>query len=172
MVFRGVMSILCGWSILYLEKILAKIKQLEHLLYLNEYAVERTNAFALIWTTASGSITKVNRYAASRLGYTKQELLAKTIFDITPDHTPTKWQDLLEKLKKDKSLVYFTQQRRKDGSLVDAVVYLQYLWTKNEHYQFAFVCDTFHCPSMDGDHTKTTPCGRPALPSATQILAS
>lgn len=170
-VFRLVMTGLCITGAGYYEKVMRKVQQLERLLYLNEFAVERTKAFAMMWTDEEGHLIKVNRHAAERLGYTKAELLSRTIFDITPSHTLEKWKQLLSKLKEKDSLIYATMQRRKDGTNVEAIVYLQYLKTKTDQYQFAFVCDAFHCP-VGGHQGDVAPCGKPTLATLEGILAS
>lgn len=170
-VYRLVMTIFCIIGAVFFERTMEKLGQLERLLYLNEFAVERTKAFAMLWTNEEGKLIKVNRYAAERLGYTKAELLGHTIFDITPSHTLEKWKQLLSKLKEKGSLIYATTQRKKDGTEIDAIVYLQYLKTKTDQYQFAFVCDAFHCPVTHNVGT-TPPCGKPSLAKFETVLAS
>jgi PAS domain S-box-containing protein len=170
-VFRVIMTILCSCGAAYYERVMQKVQKLEKLLYLNEYAVERTKAFALLWTDENGNLIKANQYAAERLGYTKAELLSRTIFDITPSHTLEKWKQLLSQLKEKGSLSYATMQRKKDGTSIDAIVYLQYLKTKTDQYQFAFVCDAFHCPVPNSRHP-ISPCGKPVLPTFETLVPS
>ncbi len=165
--FRGIMTAISIFGAKYFESTMQRVRRLEQQLYLNEFAVEHTKAFAMMWTNANGQIIKVNQYAASRLGYTKSELLAMSLFDITVDHTKEVWDKLLSKLKKQGSLTYVAKQRRKDGTLVDAIMYLQYLKVKTDQYHFAFVCDAFHCPTGAGGNS---PCGRPSTPTLDQLL--
>lgn len=176
---RLVMSVLCVFGARYFEMVMRRVAKLEQQLFLNEFAVENTKAFGMLWTNAEGRIIKVNHFAAERLGYTKQELLSKTLFDITEGHTPEVWQQILTKLKKEGSLKYAARQRHKDGHLVNADFYLQYLLHKTEQYQFAFVCDAFHCPSCSPDSSVETtpdgiraPCGRVISRSLDQVLKS
>lgn len=167
MLFRGSMAVISVFGAKYLEGVMQRVRRLEQQLFLNEFAVEHTKAFAMLWTNAAGKIIKVNQYAADRLGYTKNELLAKSLFEITVGHTPDVWSKLLNKLKKEGTLTYLAKQRRKDGTTIDAVMYLQYLKVKTDQYHFAFVCDAFHCPASGGAHP---PCGMPASPTLEQLL--
>lgn len=170
-VFRLLMTGLSIAGASLFERTMKKIQRLENLLYLNEFAVERTRAFAMMWTDETGKLIKVNQYAAERLGYTKAELLSRTIFDITPSHTLEAWQRLLEKLKEKNNLIYATTQRKKDGTSIDAIVYLQYLKTSTDQYQFAFVCDAVHCPVVRPGIDET-PCGRSPLPTFEKLLGA
>lgn len=168
-IFRSSMAVVCMFGTKFLERTLHRVHKLEQQLFLNEFAVEHTKAFAMLWSNAEGRIIKVNEYAADRLGYSKAELLKKTVFDITVGHDTKVWEQLLTKLKKDGNLTYAAQQRKKDGTLIDAVVYLQYLKIKADQYQFAFVCDAFHCPVPSHCPEKSA-CGRPSIPSLAQVL--
>jgi len=167
-IFRSIVVALSVMSARYYEKTLSRVRQLEQKLFLNEYAVEHTKAFAMIWADETGEILKVNEFAASRLGYTKAELLNRTIFDITADHTLEKWEKLLAKLKNKAELTYQTKHRRKDGTSVDAVVFLQYLKTRGEHYQFAFVCDALPCPASFCNGQ--APCEKVSMPTIDSVL--
>ena len=166
--FRTVMTVVSVLGAKYFETMMRRVRRLEQQLYLNEFAVEHTKAFAMMWTDASGRIIKVNQYAASRLGYTKSELLNMCLFDVTVDHTKESWERLLSKLKKQENLMYSTKQRKKDGTLIDAIMYLQYLKVKTDQYHFAFVCDAFHCPVSTGP--TGSPCGKPSIPTLDQLL--
>lgn len=169
MLFRSSMTIVSVFGARYLESVMQRVQRLEQQLFLNEFAVEHTKAFAMLWTNASGRIVKVNQCAADRLGYTKAELLTKTLFEVTVGHNQEVWHHLLSKLKKEGSLTYSTKQRKKDGTLVDAIMYLQYLKVKTDQYHFAFVCDAFHCPATSSAAAHP-PCGKPATPTLDQLL--
>lgn len=149
------------------NKVMTRVHKLEQQLYLSEYAVENTKAFAMFWANETGRFIKVNRYAAAKLGYTKEELLQRSIFDITPDHTLAKWQKMLSGLKEKGSVAYATKHRRKDGTEVDCIVHLQYLHTRGNQYQFAFVCDAFQCPIATASHP---PCIKSSLPTIDDFL--
>ena len=160
---RGVMAGICLFGAKQFEKIMSQLHRLEEQMYLNEYAVEHTKAFALLWTNDKGKIVKVNDYAADRLGYTKEELLHRTVFDITAECDFNVWTTMTSKLKKQGNLTYLIKQRRKDGKVIDAVMYLQYLKINNDQYQFAFICDAFYSP-VPGSKLENL-----AIPSLSQL---
>lgn len=164
--FRAMMTLLSVLTTRYFETAMQRMEKLEQQLFLSEYAVANTSAFAMFWTNAEGKIIKINHHAAERLGYKKHELLGTSLFDITPGHTPEIWQKLLAKLKKEGKLTYSTKQRRKDGSFVNVDVFLQYLLIKTDHYQFAFICDTFHDLNDPDQHN------RPIVHTLNEILAA
>ena len=148
---RTVMSVGCVLGTMIFEQGMLKLRRLEQQLYLSEYAVENTSAFAMLWTNETGKFLKVNKFAAEKRGYSKQELMSISLFDLCPDHTLEKWKALLSKLKNSGGgATYVTQHRRKDGTFVDSIVYMQYLHTQGNHYQFAFVCDAANTVDMAG----------------------
>lgn len=167
--FRIMMTLFSVIGAKFFEVTMERVDKLEKQLFLNEFAVENTKAFAMLWTDETGKIIKVNQHAAQRLGYTKAELMAKSLFDITVGHTQEVWNLLLSKLKKQGNITYYARQRRKDGTEIDAAMFLQYLKVKSDQYQFAFVCDAFHCPA--DDLSTPAPCGRAVTPTLVQLLA-
>jgi hypothetical protein len=46
----------------------------------------------------------VNNIASQRLGYSTEEILSMTVFDINPEFTPEKWQEYWDSLKQNKVL--------------------------------------------------------------------
>lgn len=164
--FRAAMTLFSAATAWYFERSMHRMEKLEQQLFLSEFAVANTSAFAMFWTDAKGSIIKVNTHAAERLGYKKHELMGTSLFDLTVDHTPETWNKLLTKLKKEGKLTYSTKQKRKDGSFVNVDVFLQYLMVKTDHYQFAFICDTFHDINDPDRHN------RPVIPTLKEVLAA
>lgn len=167
--FRMGMLLVCMFGGKLFERTVARLQAVKKQLYLSDYAVENTRAFQLFWTNEKGEFIKVNKYAAERLGYTKQELLSMKVFDVSMNITPALWAELRETLKKKGSISYLSKHRRKDGTPIDVLIYLQYLKTFGDEYEFAFVCDAMRCPLTEAE-SQTTPCGRPALPSLPELL--
>ena len=46
---------------------------------------------SMLWIRPDGSLHHVNDYACRKLGYSKEELLSMTIYDINPNITEMAW---------------------------------------------------------------------------------
>lgn len=168
--FRVLMAAVVTVGAHIFEEAMLKMRKLEQQLYLSEYAVETTKAFAMIWVDERGRILKVNQHAAQKLGYSKDELLRKDITDIAVGHTVTKWQKLLQNLKVSGNIAYLAKYLHKDGYELESVVYLQSLRLKNgEHFQFSFACEAVYCD--DDARALNQTCGHGSLPTFDQVSA-
>jgi PAS domain S-box-containing protein len=72
-----------------------------------------------------GTILDVNQWACESLGYTRDELVGKTPFDIDPDLTPGMFDDLVQRLRGGESVVFVSRHCRKDGSVFPVEVRLR-----------------------------------------------
>jgi PAS domain S-box-containing protein len=73
-------------------------KKAEEALQLTRFSVDHV-ADAVYWVDAKARIIDVNHTACSMLGYTREELLNLTVFDIDPDFTAGRWADAWEAVK-------------------------------------------------------------------------
>jgi len=69
----------------------------------------------------------VNQGAAKALGYTQEELLGKTVFDINPYLNSEKISQLKEQVKHSDDILNRTIHQRKDGTLYDVQAYIHKL---------------------------------------------
>lgn len=69
----------------------------------------------------------VNKGACDALGYTKEELLEMTVFDVNPGLTKTRVETMSSSLHKEKHYVNRTVHKCKDGSLYHAQAYIHTL---------------------------------------------
>lgn len=81
-----------------------------------------------------------NQGALINLGYSEVELKALTPLDLKPDFTPTSFRQLIDPLFKNESdkIIFFTNHKRKNGSLYPVEVHLQ-LVAGGTHMQFLAV---------------------------------
>jgi len=63
-------------------------------------------------------ILDVNNAATAALGYTREELLAMTVYDLDADLRPEQIQTLIDKLPGDKIQIFETEHTRKDGTKI------------------------------------------------------
>lgn len=166
--FRIALTVATVYGAWLFEKTMRKLGRIQKQLFLSEYAVENTRAFEMLWCDAEGQIIKANKYAAERLGYTKKELLSLHVKDISPTHNDETWRRLRALLKEKGEAKYVTQHRTKSGMMIPAVMHIQFLRSKDQEYQFAFVCEARLCPMVDA--CSVAPCGHPPLPNMVDFL--
>src|SRR5271169_1911657 len=72
---------------------------------------------AVFWMNNQARFTYVNQSACDSVGYTRDELLKMTLYDVNPTSNPEDMSGLLDLLRKVKTVRLETTHRRKDGSL-------------------------------------------------------
>ncbi|MBN1264246.1 MAG: PAS domain S-box protein [Anaerolineales bacterium] len=90
-----------------------------------------------------GNFVDINRAAIETTGYSKEELLSMTVFDIDPDASDRSDQTLIwEELSPDDPPVIFeVNHKRKDGSIYPAEVILSKVILNNQGYMFSLARD-------------------------------
>ncbi|MGA7594553.1 MAG: PAS domain S-box protein, partial [Gallionella sp.] len=71
---------------------------------------------SIIWIDERGRIVYVNEEACRERGYTREELLAKTIPDINPELPEDVWSGHWQRSRQKGTLTFESRHRRKDGS--------------------------------------------------------
>jgi PAS domain S-box-containing protein len=71
----------------------------------------------IYWLGPDSRHIYVNHKGCRQLGYTREELLSMTLFDIDPDIPSGAWQDLWETRKQQGAITFAARHRRKDGSI-------------------------------------------------------
>ncbi len=98
------------------------------------------------WISENGRFDYVNEKVVEDLGYSREELLQMTIFDIDPDLEKQfwfeKWNAIkLAKTRNEKANIIETIHKRKDGSLFPVEVMNYYLRYKEKEYLIAYIRD-------------------------------
>ncbi len=88
-----------------------------------------------------GRIQVVNRKACSVLGYGREELLQKSVFDVEIDLDLARAQALWRQMKSDETFILKGRQRRKDGSLFPVEVSYGCFHLDGQPYFLALVRD-------------------------------
>ncbi|MGD9367371.1 MAG: PAS domain S-box protein [Desulfobacteraceae bacterium] len=113
-------------------------KQVERNLRLTQYAVDHS-ATAILRVDPDARITYANKAASRQLGYTEQELSAKTIPDIDTLWTQAFWYDRgLPMLRKKRVNRFESEHLRKDGTRypVEVICYLAKYEDTEQYYAF------------------------------------
>lgn len=115
-------------------------KQTESALRLTRFSIQQA-VDAVFWIDAQARILDVNDAACRALGYTREELLSKTVPDIDPNFPPEAWPAHWEELKARKSFSFETGHRRKDGTVIQTETTVNFLIHEGREYNCAFMRD-------------------------------
>ncbi len=96
---------------------------------------------SVFWIRQDASIADFNPAAYEALGYSFEEMMFLRIPDIDPNYTDEVWPGHWAELKEKKSLNFQTQQRRKDGTLMDVEVNANFIEFEGEEFNCAFIRD-------------------------------
>jgi diguanylate cyclase (GGDEF)-like protein/PAS domain S-box-containing protein len=115
-------------------------KESEAQLQLAMFAMDK--AFdAIYWLDKEGRIRYVNNNGCETLGYSREELMKLSIPDLDPDFPASQWKTHWESLKQDKSQLFETRHRRKDGSIIPVEVSANHVALGELEYNIAFCRD-------------------------------
>ncbi|MFZ0797608.1 MAG: PAS domain S-box protein, partial [Terriglobales bacterium] len=115
-------------------------KRAEKELRLTQFSVEHASD-DVHWVDAQGRIVYVNQAACRSLGFTREELLSQSIWDIDPRSTKEAWGTFWKQLKTRGSMTFETQQKTKYGRVFPAEITANYLQFDGQEYSFAFARD-------------------------------
>lgn len=111
-----------------LTKLRDKLKKQQELVkeLKNEATIYKTiveaSTDALFLETPDGKILDANEKAVELLGYTKEELLKLTVFDLVPEKTRKELPKLFHKIKLKKGVTIEAENLRKDGKVIPVEV--------------------------------------------------
>jgi two-component system cell cycle sensor histidine kinase/response regulator CckA len=86
-----------------------------------------------------GRFSEANDVYCEELGYTREELLGMTIFDVDPLFTPEKQTELLKNMGETVSVTFESMQIRKDGGTFPVEVIVNFENFDGQKYTVAFV---------------------------------
>jgi PAS domain S-box-containing protein len=124
-----------------LKSRIEEIKALnENLNKLVEYTFKNAS-IPIYFVSEDASIYNFNDIGAENLGYTSEELHTLKIYDLDEDYNEKKWESLWVKLKEKKKITLETQQKKKDGTLIDVVITANYVKYGDLELNCSFVQD-------------------------------
>jgi PAS domain S-box-containing protein len=105
------------------------------------YALDHVREAAFLMSD-TGQFVYVNSEACRRLGYTANELLALTVFDIDPLYPRTQWHEELQARKRNRDgRILETSHRAKDGRTYPVEIHASYIEYNNRDYILSLVHD-------------------------------
>jgi PAS domain S-box-containing protein len=96
---------------------------------------------AFLWITPNAEFIYVNEMASRILGYGKNELLSMKVFDVDHAYNNEVWAEYWKTLKKNKSMVFESEYKRKDGMSIPVEIRFNFIEFHGEEYNFAIVSD-------------------------------
>lgn len=115
-------------------------KLLEQSLRLTQLSVDRA-AESVFWMTPNGKIVYVNDAACRTLGYTREEIIGKTLTDIDANFPAAAWPTHWEDVKRRKTFSFETDYKTKDGRLLKTEVTVNYIQFEGREYKSATMRD-------------------------------
>ncbi len=127
----------------YLEQKLSDLNAAEHELHILQAALE-TASDAIYWLGSNGNFVYCNEYTSKMLGYTREELLEMSIFDIDPIFSEETWKKGWElkrsgKIPREEKLE--TLQKNKNGKYIHIEIDTVFSIIDNEEYQIVHARD-------------------------------
>lgn len=122
------------------EKLDLRVKERTSALRLTQFSIEQA-ADPIFWIDAQGKFIYVNNSACNTLGYSKNELFEKKIYDIIPKFDFSDWCDFWDINKQDGSLSVETTFKKYNASEFPVEIILNYIFHEDREYAFAFVRD-------------------------------
>jgi two-component system cell cycle sensor histidine kinase/response regulator CckA len=110
-------------------------KQAEELLRLTQLAVDHSPDF-VHWFSREGRCLYVNDSSCRRLGYSREELLGMTVYDIDPG-APQPWSSHFQEVKERGSFTFESSLRTKAGEIIPVDVTVSYVNYGGQDYNCA-----------------------------------
>jgi len=133
--WRDVIHILGGRAAAEIQRTRA-----EEALQLTQFSVDRSTD-AVYWVGPDARFIYVNDAACRALGYTREEYMTMTVYDIDPDYPPAAWAEHWAELQEKEAVLVETAHRRKDGTVFPVEISANYLEFGGREYNCAFARD-------------------------------
>jgi two-component system, NtrC family, sensor kinase len=115
-------------------------KKQQEAMHLTQFSVD-TASEAMFWVCENGSISYVNAAACRLLGYPREELLTKSVWDLNPAHAPSTWPDHWDDIRRRRSVVFEALLLTRDGRRTPVEISANYVEFGGHAYNCAFVRD-------------------------------
>lgn len=101
-------------------------KRIEEALRRTQFAMDHAPD-SILWVGENGEITYANDAACASMGYTPEELLSLTVFDIDPDFPREEWADHAARMEREGTMRFESRHRTKDGRVFPVEVSSNYI---------------------------------------------
>jgi PAS domain S-box-containing protein len=115
-------------------------RRTEEALALSRISIERASE-ALFWIAPDGRLLDANAAACTSLGYTREELLARTVADVDADLTDERWAAHRERVARGGAVTFESHHRTRDGRVFPVEIVASEVHVGSEVRECAFVRD-------------------------------
>ena len=126
--------------ILAFDRDISVRKEAERSLRLKQFSIERA-VDSIFWISPEGEILYANEAACRTLGYTRRELIGKSVPDIDPNFPEAKWPAHWEEIKRRGSFTFESERITRDGRMLKSEITVNYLRYENREYNCAVLRD-------------------------------
>jgi two-component system cell cycle sensor histidine kinase/response regulator CckA len=127
-------------AVLVVGRDITERKEAEKALKLARFSIDYSSDYTL-WSGPDGRIIDVSESACSRLGYSRDELLAMSLFDITVDLSPDAWPDRWRELKEQGPLIFEKEYRAENGEIFPVEISSTIFEYEGKEYDLGIVRD-------------------------------
>jgi PAS domain S-box-containing protein len=148
-------SLLALVAVFFMERLISERKHGQHAMRLTRFSIERA-AISAFWIAQNGQFKFVNEAACKALGYSREELLKKKIFDVAPTTTVRSWTRDWDALKHSISSSNESHLRTSEGHELPVEVSYNFLEFDGQEYICAFALDITERKRAEADLRKAT----------------
>ncbi len=116
-----------------LKQEIAKHLQTEEALLLTQFSVDHAGDI-IFWVGSDGRFIYANEEAYDALGYSREELLSRKLYEVELNFSADIWEDYWEVNRELGSVMLETEYRRKDTTIFPVEVTENYFQFKNQEY--------------------------------------
>ncbi|MCZ7662364.1 MAG: PAS domain S-box protein [Thermoleophilia bacterium] len=113
--------------------------RMEESLRLTQFSMDNSADY-IFWISPESNIVYVSQAMCRRLGYSREELLSMTVYDVDPD-VPKPWARRWREIKDRVSLTFETSHKTKAGEIFPAEVTVNYVEFNGQEYDFVSARD-------------------------------
>jgi diguanylate cyclase (GGDEF)-like protein/PAS domain S-box-containing protein len=115
-------------------------QKIDELLELQQFALEHIHE-AVFFVDIDAKFTYVNQAASVYLGYSKEELLTMSVFELDPNLSRAMWREHWQEIQTHKSISIETEHRTKEGKTIPVEVNANYFNFNGVGYNMALIRD-------------------------------
>ena len=128
-------------------------KEMEEKIQLIQFSIDRA-AEGIAWIDAEGRIIYANDEECRRRGYTREEFMKLTVFDVDPTLTPQSLEALWSELRLKGTVHLETEHRTRSGEIFPVEGVVQYIRFNDKEYSFAFMRDITERKRADAEQKR------------------